>query len=84
MNMITCRAQITAKCLDGKPTAAQFFGDDLPMTEDGTFLAAGPPGTMDSIICDPCYVKLMPLTPSGRGLHHELTAAIDFARKHGG
>lgn len=67
---INCRAQICDDCLDGKPTAVQFFGEDLPLTEDGTFR-----GFDKSIVCDPCYVKLVPLTPSGHGLVHELDEA---------
>jgi hypothetical protein len=67
---IRCRAKVTGECYDGDPTAKQFFGQDLPMSEDGTF-----DGT--SIVCDACYVYLMPRTPSGRALHHELPAAIE-------
>lgn len=71
MNTIYCRAQICAECLDGKPTADQFFGEDLPQWEDGTYREFD-----SSIVCDPCYVKLIPLTPSGQGLTNELDAAI--------
>ena len=72
-HVIRCRAQVVIACLDGQPTSRQFFGDDLPMDEDGTFDG-------ETLVCDPCYVALMPLTPSGKGLHHELDAAIERAR----
>lgn len=48
--LITCRAQITENCFDGDPCARQ-FGEDLPMSEDGTFDGK-------SIVCDSCYVML--------------------------
>lgn len=70
MTTIICRARVSRDCFHGHPSEAQ-FGEDLPL--DGTF-----DGT--SIVCDACYVKLMPLTPSGRALHHELPAAIERAR----
>lgn len=72
-HLIRCRAKTHPLCLDGKPTSRQFDGEDLSMDEDGTFDG-------ESIVCDMCYVALMPLTPSGRGLHHELPAAIEKAR----
>ena len=73
-HLVACRAQSTARCLHGQPTT-EAFGEDLPLAEDGTFDAL-----TATIVCDPCYVRLMPLTPSGRGLHHELDAAIAAAR----
>ena len=69
---ITCRAKVTDGCLDGKATVHQ-FGEDIDQDEDGTFLDG-------TIICDYCYMRLMPLTASGRGLHHELPDAIERAR----
>lgn len=70
--VIRCRAKVTAECLDGKPSWRQ-FGEDLPLSEDGTFDGS-------TIVCDPCYIRLMPLTPSGQGLHHELDDAIKKAK----
>lgn len=67
-HLIACRARVVAGCYDGTPTRRQ-FGDDLPMDEDGTYDGS-------TIVCDACYVYLVPRTPSGQGLHHELTAAI--------
>lgn len=69
---IKCRARITDRCLDGEPTKRQ-FGDDLPMSEDGLFDG-------ETIVCDACYVKLIPMTPSGQGLIEELDEAIQIAR----
>lgn len=76
MYTIVCRARVSEDCYQGRPTSVQ-FGKDLPLDEDGTFDGR-------SIVCDACYVTLMPLTPSGRGLHHELDAAIADARKAAG
>lgn len=94
---IKCRARVSERCLHDQPTA-KAFGEDLPLSEDGTFAPPtreeaqqGLPGT---IICDPCYITLMPHTPSGKGLHHELDEAIakvrevqpgvrDIIREHG-
>lgn len=73
MTAIVCRARVSAACLHEQPTAGQ-FGEDGPLSEDGTF-----DGT--SIVCDPCYIALMPLTPSGQALNHELPDAISQARK---
>ena len=74
---IRCRAKVVANCLDGAPTRRQFL-EDLPMTEDGTW-EADEHGE-ETIVCDPCYVALMPLTPSGQGLLEELPASIERAR----
>jgi hypothetical protein len=77
---ITCRAQISKSCYQGKPSAFQ-FGEDLPLTEDGTFeVWDGVP----TIVCDACYVALMPLTPSGSALTHEINPAIqEWRARHG-
>lgn len=69
---IACRARVGAGCYDGRPTAVQ-FGDDLPLDSDGTYDGS-------TIVCDACYVLLIPRTPSGQGLHHELDAAIAAMR----
>jgi hypothetical protein len=70
---ISCRAQVVPECYHGAPTRKQ-FAEDLPQSEDGTYDGS-------TIVCDPCYIALMPLTPSGRGQHHELPAAIEKARR---
>lgn len=72
-NQIVCRARVSADCYHGKPTRTQ-FNADLPLAEDGTYDGG-------SIVCDACYVRLMPLTPSGRGLNSELNVAIEEARR---
>lgn len=86
-NVIVCRARVTPSCYDGQPTASQFFGQDLPLTEDGTY-AWGPVEQDDgqqlvtgSIVCDPCYLFLMPRTPSGKGLNSELPPVIEAVRR---
>jgi hypothetical protein len=84
--MIVCRAKVMPGCWDGEPTSHQFFGQDLPMSEDGTFITGpveqddGQLVVMESIVCDPCYMYLMPRTPSGKALNHELPAAIEAIR----
>jgi hypothetical protein len=84
-NVIRCRARLAdVDCYDGSPTSRQFGEEDgdLPMSYDGTYDGS-------TIVCDACYIALMPFTPSQQGLHGELTAAIDhyermltFARAH--
>lgn len=70
---IVCRAHIVDECYAGSPTKRQ-FGEDLPMSEDGTW-----DGT--SIVCDACFVELQPFTPSGRGEYGELPRAIIHFRE---
>lgn len=70
--IIVCRARVSERCLQGKPMSTM-VGEPGSMAEDGTYDGS-------SIVCDSCYVALMPLTPSGRGLTHELPAAIAKAR----
>lgn len=64
MTNIVCRARVSASCLHEHPTTSQ-FGEDLPLSEDGTFDGA-------TIVCDPCYIALT--------LNHELADAIKAAR----
>jgi hypothetical protein len=71
-HIIKCRAKVTDLCFDGEPTKRQ-FGEDLPMSDDGLWDG-------ETIICDPCYMKLIPMTASGMGLKHELDEAIQIAR----
>ena len=73
MTEIVCRAKIAEGCLNGRPSAEQ-FGEDLPLDEDSTFDG-------ESIVCDVCYIALMPFTQSSRALHHEIDDAIKQARK---
>lgn len=70
---IVCRAKVSTACLNGQSTRLQFGEPDLGMAKDGTFDG-------ESIVCDSCYIKLMPHTPSGRALHHELDDAIATVR----
>lgn len=73
MHTIKCRAKLSNICLDGQPTTKQFEGQDLPLSEDGTFDG-------DTIVCDPCFIVIMPYSPSGRALRPEIEEAIDQAR----
>lgn len=65
---IVCRARLGDGCLHGQ-LMSKMLGEPGPMSEDGTYDGA-------SVVCDSCYVRLIPRTPSGKGLHHELDAAI--------
>jgi hypothetical protein len=72
--IIRCRAKLPdADCYDGSPMTRQMpvepDEDDPTMAEDGTFDGR-------SIVCDACYVRLMPFTRSGQALHDELPEAI--------
>jgi hypothetical protein len=66
MNEINCRAQVSTQCFHGRPIVAQ-FGFEGTMEDDGTYDIA-----TNSIVCDACYIKLMPFTPSGRALRDEV------------
>jgi hypothetical protein len=50
--------------MNDQPTS-NMLGYDGPMSDDGTFDG-------DTIVCDACYVGLMPFTDSGRALRAEL------------
>lgn len=73
--MIRCRAKVSQGCLDGTPEFDVYgsVGGDM---EDGTWDAA-----TGTIVCTPCYIVLMPLTPSGQGLNRELPEAIRRAKE---
>lgn len=73
-SVIACRAQLEDDCLDGRSASIQ-FGEDMSLAEDGTYRHDG--AYAGTIVCDACYVRLIPLTPSGQGLHHELHPAIN-------
>lgn len=72
MTTIKCRARVSTECFHDSESRRQ-FGYDAPLDEDGTFDG-------ETIVCDPCYIKLMPHTPSGSGLNHELPDAIAHLR----
>jgi hypothetical protein len=72
---IRCRAQLEADCYDGSPMSRQTGEDDAVMADDGTF-------TGRSIVCDACYVRLIPLTRSQQALNDELPEAISCYREN--
>jgi hypothetical protein len=78
---VRCRARIADGCLEGEPTTA-LFGEDLPMAADGSYevneLQIG------TVVCDPCFELLRPLTPSRRGYTRELDAALAAWRESHG
>ena len=61
---LKCRAQLSPVCEHGDDEH-----EENEMAEDGTFDG-------ETVICTSCYVFLMPHTPSGRGLNHELDVAV--------
>lgn len=64
---VACRARITRLCeISVQPEIAE---------DDGTYDEA-----TGTIVCDPCYVRAMRFSPSGRALHHELDDSIAAAR----
>lgn len=63
-----CRAQIAQAC-EGSRDAEQAEGDNTYDPETGTF------------VCDACYLRAMPFSPSGRALAEELEEAIEAARR---
>lgn len=71
--IIECRAKVVDDCLDGEPFERQMPDHEEGMREDGTFDG-------ETIVCDPCYVALMPFTPSGVARNDELPAAIETYR----
>lgn len=66
MSTLLCRAMVSDRCQGGDEI------EQREATEDGTYDRAS--GTM---ICDRCFICLMPLTESGRGLNPELAEAIE-------
>lgn len=72
---IDCRAMLEDDCLHCRPLSAQ-AEDMRRMSEDRTW----DPETR-TIICDPCYVRLVIFTPSQQGLTAELPAALRFYRE---
>jgi hypothetical protein len=73
LTIVNCRARLEDDCLHGKPYTAQ-----QPVEEAGETPTLHGDDTFDgeSIVCDACYVRLMPFTRSGRALHDELPEAI--------
>lgn len=67
---VVCRAHLTSKCHQGRLYSHPgSHVDGSGMAVDGTYKNG-------SIVCDDCYVRLMPYSPSGKGLLNELDDAI--------
>lgn len=79
--LINCRAQVAKGCYDGQPESL-VYGDGNPITDDGTWQKDG--CGCETIICDACYLLLCQYTPSGRGLSHELDAALQACLERNG
>lgn len=73
--IINCRARVLGDCLHGHPASDMVPVAEGPLEADGTW-----DGATGTVVCDVCYAALMPLTLSGKGLNHELGAAIGLAR----
>lgn len=73
--LIRCRARVSHYCEHGRPVSDVYEAPDWEK-EDGTYNRLS-----ETVVCNQCYVKLMPLTPSGQALNHELELAILAARR---
>jgi hypothetical protein len=62
--IIICRAKVNDDCLD----ATELEGDNH-VEEDGTYDG-------ESIVCDSCYISIMPFSKSGQALTDEIDSAI--------
>jgi hypothetical protein len=72
--VIICRARVSRDCYHGKPSSVQFM-DDLPLTEDGSYMPDGEGGT---ILCDSCYLRLgMPLREYFPAVNRALAEGMD-------
>lgn len=79
VELISCRAQLgDGECYHGSPTARQFGEDGVPQRQDGTFETNTFGG--ETIVCDACYLRIMPFTRSGAAQHHEIAEAIHTYR----
>lgn len=66
---LNCRAKVSPTCKDGVCLP------DWEIKDDGTF-------KVGTIVCDSCYIAIMPFTPSGRALHGEIDTAIDTVQAY--
>lgn len=72
MAMVICRARLGHNCDHAKDERA-VYPPDSPMASDGTWDGR-------TVICTPCYVRLLPFTPDGMGLLEDLELAIQLYR----
>lgn len=70
MSIVVCRARIVQSCLHGRPEEA-VYPESKTQSEDGTWNGR-------SVICNSCYVALLPYTPDGMGLLADLPRAIQL------
>lgn len=72
MSVVICRTRLSHDCDHGKPERAVYGTES--QASDGTWDGR-------SVICTPCYMRLMPFTPSGTAELHELAGAIHRYRE---
>lgn len=73
-HLIRCRARLVPECYEGTSTRRQ-FDEDGPMTLDNTWDG-------ETIVCDPCYLAILPFSKSGQALTGEIPHAIDAYRSN--
>lgn len=81
---IVCRARVDPSCYHGRTIEEVGLEEAMDTwREDGTYdqADAGPGGLVESIVCDPCYVTLMPYSPSKLLLRAEIPDAIRAYRE---
>ncbi len=74
MDTIDCRAHIAIECSGNNIPVIENSGteEEIDHRDDGTYIDG-------TIVCMSCYVVAMKYSPSGKGLTHEISAAIDAA-----
>lgn len=70
---VACRAQVSETCDNGKDERI-VYGPDETQQDDGTWDGG-------TVVCDPCYVLLMPYSASGQLLEHEIRSTIRAYQK---
>lgn len=65
---VRCRASVHPDCWGGAEISSAYAQEPTLESEHHT------------IVCDPCYTRLLPFTVTGAGLPEELPAAIDFVQ----
>lgn len=83
---IQCRARVDPDCYHGRTIEEVDLVEAMDTWRDeGTYELAdsGPGDLVESVVCDPCYVRLMPYSPSRRLLTAEIPDALRaYREKH--